>query len=299
MQKFLDWGYNRAWLLLVLTMLMWAGNSVAGRAIAGEMSPMAVVTLRWLVVCVVLALVLGRDMQTHSAILRLHWRRITLMALFGFTGFNALFYIAAYHTTAVNLTLMQAAIPALVLAGSALFFRTRVGPVQLAGMALTLAGVCLVATRGDMAHILALAFNSGDLLVLLACLFYAGYTLALRHRPPVPALVFFAAMAMVAFLSSLPLLAAEAFAGQLYWPSLKGWMILAYVSLAPSLLSQIFFIRSVGLIGPGRAGIFTNLVPVFGAFLAVAILGEEFHPYHALALAMALGGIALSEGAKR
>lgn len=299
MQSLLDRVYKKAWLLLALTMLMWAGNSVAGRAIAGEMSPMAVVTLRWLAVCVVLAFVLGRDLAANAAILRLHWRRIALMGLFGFTGFNALFYIAAYHTTAVNLTLMQAAIPAFVLAGSALFFRTRVGPVQLAGMGLTLGGVCLVATRGDLAHILALSFNIGDLLILVACLFYAGYTLALRHRPPVPALVFFAAMAGVAFLSSLPLLAAEAVAGQLYWPSLKGWLILAYVSLAPSLLAQVFFIRSVELIGPARAGIFTNLVPVFGAFLAVVILGEEFHLYHAMALGLALGGIALSERAKR
>ena len=293
------WARAPAWLLLALTMLMWAGNSVAGRAIAGEMAPMAVVTLRWLIVCGLLGAVLRREMLVNGHVLRSNGLQITLMGLFGFTGFNALFYLAAYRTSAINLTLLQSSIPAFVLAGAALLFGTRIGRVQVAGLAMTLLGVFLVATQGDLSHIMALSFNSGDLMILLACLLYAGYTLALRKRPPVPSLVFFLAMALVAFASSLPLFAAEVWARQAFWPSWKGWAILLYIAICPSLLSQVFFIRSVELIGPGRAGIFTNLVPVFGAFLAVVILGEEFHFYHALALALALGGIWLSERAGR
>ena len=223
MTKWIGWGRNQAWLLLTLTMLMWAGNSVAGRAIAGQMSPMTVVALRWLVVCGILWAMLKDDLAAQRAALVRHRRQIVLMGLFGFTGFNALFYVAAYHTTAINLTLLQSSIPAFVLAGSALCFGTRIGTVQLAGLAMTLAGVGLVAARGDFRLIAEMAFNSGDLLILLACLFYAGYTLALRKRPVMPALVFFAAMAVVAFLSSLPLLALEAASGQTYWPSLQGW----------------------------------------------------------------------------
>lgn len=297
MTRLIEWGKNQAWLLLALTMLMWAGNSVASRAIAGQMSPMAVVSLRWLIVCGVLWALMKPDFSLYRAVLMRHRAQIVLMGLFGFTGFNALFYIAAYHTTAINLTLLQSSIPAFVLAGSALLFRTGISAVQITGLAMTLVGVCLIATRGDLALFREMAFNSGDLLILLACLFYAGYTLALRKRPALPALVFFAALAAVAFVSSLPLLAIEVFNGQAYWPSVKGWLILGYISIAPSLLSQIFFIRGVELIGPGRAGIFTNLVPVFGAVLAVVILGEEFHLYHAAALTLALGGIWLSEQA--
>ena len=299
MAALFTWGKDRAWLLLTLTMLMWAGNSVAGRAIAGEMSPMAVVTLRWLIVCLILIFILGRDMGRHRAVLAQHWLQITAMGLFGFTAFNALFYVAAYHTSAINLTLLQSSIPPFVLGGSALFFGTRIRPVQVIGLVLTLLGVLLVATHGNIVDIFELSFNIGDVLILLACLFYAGYTLALRKRPQIPALVFFAAMAIVAFLSSLPLLAWEVEAGQSFWPSVKGWEILLFVAICPSLLAQVFFMRSVALIGPGRAGIFANLVPVFGAFLAVVILGEQFHPYHALALGLALTGIWLSERVRR
>jgi drug/metabolite transporter (DMT)-like permease len=61
------------------------------------------------------------------------------------------------------------------------------------------------------------------------------------------------------------------------------------------LLAQLFFLKAVELIGPGRASVFTNLVPIFGPLLAVAALGEPFHFYHAFALALVLGGIMLAE----
>jgi drug/metabolite transporter (DMT)-like permease len=68
-----------------------------------------------------------------------------------------------------------------------------------------------------------------------------------------------------------------------------------YIGLLPSLAAQVFFIRGVELIGPARAGLFVNLVPVFGALLAVLILGEPFALYHAVGLALVLGGIWLAE----
>jgi drug/metabolite transporter (DMT)-like permease len=83
--------------------------------------------------------------------------------------------------------------------------------------------------------------------------------------------------------------------GLSYWPTLKGWLILLFVALGPSLTSQVFFMRGVELIGPGRAGLFSNLVPMFGALFAVLLLGEEFHLYHGVALALGLAGVWLSE----
>ena len=63
----------------------------------------------------------------------------------------------------------------------------------------------------------------------------------------------------------------------------------------PSILSQLSVMRAIELIGPGRAGVFVNLVPVFAPILAVLIIGEPFGLYHALALALVLGGIFIAE----
>jgi drug/metabolite transporter (DMT)-like permease len=290
---------DRAILLLVLTAAMWGANGVVSRAAVGQISPMTMVTLRWLVVCAVLLPLLRGRVAGYLPELRRHWRFIVLMALCGYTGFNVLFYLAGYWTTAVNITLLQGSIPPMVLAGAALFQGVRVTPMQILGMAVSFVGVGLIATRGDLLHLGALVFNRGDLMLLAACALYAGYTIALRGRPHLPPLVFFAGMALAAFLISLPFLAAEWTMGQTYWPTIEGVWLVAFVALGPSLISQLFFMRAVELIGPGRAGIFTNLTPLFGAFFAIALLGEPFHPYHAEAVALGLGGIGLAEWAKK
>jgi drug/metabolite transporter (DMT)-like permease len=110
-----------------------------------------------------------------------------------------------------------------------------------------------------------------------------------------PALVFFAAAGFAAFLGSLPLLAIEIATGNTYWPTPKGWLILAFVVLGPSMLAQLSFLRAVELIGPGRAGVFANLVPVFSPILAVLLIGEQLALYHGLALVLVLGGIFIAE----
>ena len=106
------------------------------------------------------------------------------------------------------------------------------------------------------------------------------------------------ALAIAAFISSLPLLIWESALGETQWPTSEGWLLLLFIALFPSLLAQICFLRAVDLIGPGRASIFTNLVPIFGPIIAVGLLGETFHPFHAVALVLVLLGIALAEWRK-
>ena len=287
------WG--QAYLLLTLTTLMWGGNAIAGRLAVGEVSPMVLTCLRWVIVVTIMLPLVGRQVVAEWPKIKERWLFTILMGTFGFTAFNGLFYAAAHHTTAVNLTIFQGAIPVLVLLGTVLFFGARVIPLQILGMIVTIVGVVLVSVKADLEILKTLSLNIGDVWMLVACLFYAGYTLGLRHRPAMPGLVFFAAMAAVAFVSSLPLIGIEIAQGAAQFPTPTGWLILLYVAIMPSLLSQIYFMRGVELIGPARAGLFVNLVPVFGALLAVLLLGEPFATYHALGLVLVLGGIWLAE----
>jgi drug/metabolite transporter (DMT)-like permease len=286
---------GQAYLLLILTTLFWGGNAIAGRLAVGEISPMALTCLRWVIVVIVMLPITGRKLLVEWPAIERRWRFTILMGTFGFTAFNALFYAAAHHTSAVNLTIFQGAIPVLVLLGTVLFFKARILPLQIIGMIVTMAGVVLVSVKGDLEILRTLALNIGDVWMLIACLFYAGYTLGLRRRPAVSGLVFFSALAVVAFVTSLPPLAFEVMSGSVQWPTAKGWVVLLYVALLPSLVAQIFYIRGVELIGPARAGLFVNLVPVFGALLAVLLLGEPFAFYHAAGLVLVLGGIWLAE----
>lgn len=291
------WLNGQAGLMLVVTTLLWGCNAVAARLAVGQVSPMMLTTARWSVACMALWVVARGAVAAHGAVLRRHWRYLALMGACGFTAFNALFYAAAHHTTAANIAIIQGVIPVLVLLGGALLHLHVTGR-QLAGVAVTLAGIAVVASHGQWAALAALDFNIGDVWMVLASLLYAGYTLGLRRRPAVPPLVFFAAVATVAALTSLPLLAAEMAAGRFFMPTPLGWALVLFVGLLPSFVAQVLFIRAVELIGPARAGVFLNLTPVFGPLLAVPLLGEALAPYHVLALVLVLGGIWIAEHAR-
>jgi drug/metabolite transporter (DMT)-like permease len=224
---------------------------------------------------------------------------IVLMAALGFTGFNALFYIASQHTKGVNIGIIQGTMPALILLAALIVFKSPIRLVQALGVVVTMTGVVVVASGGELSRLAALSLNPGDLIMLFACLLYAGYAVALKRRPQVPALVFFTALAVFAAIATLPLLAYEHASGNLEWPSRQGWLVVLFVALFPSFLAQVSFIRGVELIGPERAGIFVNFVPVFAALLSVLLLGEHFQLHHAVALTLVLGGIALAESRKR
>lgn len=284
-----------AYALLTCTAMIWAGNAVAGKWAVGHVSPFALTSLRWLVACVALVPLAAQPLSREWHLLLPSWRYILLMGGCGYTAFNALFYVAGTYTSTTNLALIQGAIPVMVLVCSFLAYHTPVRLMQAVGVLVTLLGVAVAATHGDLEVLRTLAFNQGDLLMLVACLFYAGYTVALRRRPAVSGLTFFAAMALAALLTSLPLLAFEWANGQLVWPTREGWVIVAYVGLGPSLVSQLTFLRGVALIGPNRAGMFVNLIPVFGAVLAVVLVGEPFRLDTAVALALVLAGIFIAE----
>ncbi len=286
-------------LLLVLTTLIWAGHSVVGRLAVGQIGPMTLVTMRWALALVPILAAARPSLRRDWPALRAHWPYLAAMGALGYTAFNALFYLAAHRTGALNLSIIQGAIPALVLVGARAILGIRVTALQALGAVITMIGVATIASQGDPARLLALAFNSGDAMMLVAVVLYAGYTVALRERPPVSGLSLLAGMALAAFVTSLPLMVWEIASGGFIWPTLAGLSTLVYVALGPAFASQIFYMRGIELIGPGRAGVFVNLVPVFGAIMAVVLLGEPFEAYHVVALILVVGGISIAQRGAR
>ena len=260
---------------------------------------MTLTLIRWAGVILLVALVARGPLIREWPVLRKHLVFLGILGTFGFSVFNGLFYLAAHGTTAINLGIIQGAIPIFVLLGAFLAYRTPVTAVQGLGVAITVVGVIIVTTRGELERLKAFAFNEGDLLMIGACAIYAAYTVALRKRPQVSGLAMFSVMAIAALFAAIPMAWAEAVYAEFIWPTTTGWIVVCYVVLFPSFLSQIFFMRGVELIGPGRAGVFVNLVPIFAALFSVLLLDEAFQTFHAVALALVLGGIWIAERARR
>ena len=298
-QRILFGLYSWPGLLLTLTCVFWAGNTIAGRLAVGQVTPMQLTLLRWVLVIGVLWPIHGGQVRQHWPSIRGRLFSVVLMAVFGFTGFNALYYVAAHYTTAINIGILQGCMPIFVLAGAFVAYGTRAALPQVVGALITTLGVVVIATRGAPLSILHVELNVGDVLMLIACVLYAFFTVALRDRPDMPGAAFFTLLAVIAALTSIPLALYEVIVQGASAPTLTGMLIIAYVAIFPSCLAQIFLLRSVDLIGPGRAGIFMNLVPAFSAIMAVGLLKEPFARFHAAALLLVVGGILLAQAAPR
>ena len=287
--------WDRHVVLVMLTALFWAGNAVAGRIAIDDVSPFLLSFLRWFILLILLWTLYWKDIKKAWPHLKGRWLYLILMGGLGLAGFNLVFYKAAHYTTAVNIGILQGSIPLIVLLAAYLVYHSRITIVQLVGVLVGLVGVIMVATGGVLGTVKDILFDRGDLMMAAACVLYAGYTVGLKSRPGVTGLVVFSVLCLPAALFSLPFAVFEILSGGALMPTVTGWYVIAYAVIFPSFLAQLFYLRSVDLVGPGRTGMFVNLTPVFAACLAVLLLNESFQLYHSVALLLVLGGLWLSK----
>ena len=281
--------------LLTLTSIFWAFNTVAGRAAVGEVSPLLIVSVRWFFVSIILSILCRNQLIETWRILNKKIKWLIFMGLFGFTGFNSAYYVAAHDTIAINLGLVQGTMPAFIIIIARIWLKDKINFTQFLGVLITFIAVLIVVCSGNFNALIELELNSGDIVMIFACTLYAIYAVGLRKKPKISALPLLTFFAYIAFLGSFPGLIYEIYSNQLILPGQKGFIILGVIIIFPSFLAQIFFMKGVEKIGPSRSGLYTNLVPVFSSLLAVFFLGEEFQFFHLLSLIMIFTGIYLFE----
>ncbi|MCJ0765239.1 DMT family transporter [Variovorax terrae] len=286
-------------LLLTLPPLLWAGNSVAGRALAGQVSPMMLNFLRWLLALALLLPLAPWVLKPASGLWR-HWRRYTLLGLLGVGCYNALQYLALKTSTPLNVTLVAASTPVWMLAVGRLFYGQRIVGRQWLGTALSLLGVLVVLTRGEWSALATLRLVPGDLYVLLAALAWAVYSWQLAQPDDPPAIrgswaAFLVAQMVFGLGWSGAFAAGEWALGQTHIE--LGWgvaAVLAYIAIGPAILAYRCWGLGVQQAGPAVAGFFNNLTPLFAALLSATLLGEVPHLYHGVAFVLIVGGIVVS-----
>lgn len=288
------------YLLLVLAPLLWGGNITAGKLAVGEIAPEMLVLGRWLGASLVILPFAIQSLKRDWKILRPSLPILFVLGAVGFSGFNMLMYIAAQFTSAVNASIEQAAIPVLVLIGNFFFFAVKPKFLQSVGLFITVIGVIFVATNGHVERLFSLDVNQGDALVLLGCVFYATYSLLLRYRPKISWASFIFVTAFFAMIASLIITAFTPggigeTATKISQITPKGWLILTYVMLLPSIVAQLCYAKGLEIVGANRASIFINLLPVFGTILSVLIIGEQLQSFHLIAAALVILGIMLAE----
>ncbi len=275
----------KAPLCLVLATLFWSGNFVVGRAAVASMPPLELTFWRWTLAAVPL-LVLAHFIEKPDwgAVLR-HWRVLLLLSVLGMSGYTLLLYGALGFTSAMNASLMTAANPALIVVMAIILLGEKTTRLGWLGICLGLLGVLLVLTQGDLARVVSLSINTGELMMIGAIIVWGFYTIIAR-RLTVPPIAATAVQVVIATV----MLAPFALAMNVQFPdtAAEGWSM-AYIALFPSLGSYLLWNLALKTTPPGTAGNYLNLMVVFTAIITV-LLGTP------LTLVQIVGGLLVIAG---
>ena len=293
--------------MLTLPPLMWAGNAVVGRLMVGLVPPLTLNALRWSLALLILLPLGWQALNTPQKRADLWARRywLALLGLLGVGAYNALQYLALTTSTPLNVTLIASSMPVWMLAIGSLFYRQHPTPREMLGAALSLIGVVVVLTRGDLLRLAQVQFVPGDLLMIGAAISWAFYSWMLS-RPPaalrsgVPkASEDWAGFLLVQTLFGITWALAAAGVEQTIAPTRIGWSpgvlaALVFVAIGPSLAAYRYWGLGVSKVGPSVASLFSNLTPLFAAVLQTLLLGQGPQAHHVLAFTLIVAGIAVT-----
>ncbi|WP_430462820.1 DMT family transporter [Thalassolituus sp. LLYu03] len=290
------WGSSWSSLALVaLPPLFWAGNFIVGRAVRGDIPPMTLSFSRWVIASLLLLPFSWRFLRRDFGLYRQHFGLILAVSVSGVTAFNSLVYLGLQSTAATNGIILNSFIPLLIVLLGALFFGFAVQRQQIVGMLVSFAGVLTIVLHGEFERLATLNIAHGDLIILLAMVCWALYTIWIKKMPQA--------------INRVGLLQVQMALGLVCLTPFFGWELLthappvwhqdsylavAYVGIFPSVLAFLLYNACVGRLGPERAGMSIHLMPLFGAVLSVLLLGETLHLYHWLGAACIFAGIALA-----
>ncbi len=284
-----------AYAALVLTTLFWGSNPAISRLLLEHMSPMALIWCRWLLVMLMLVPFVWGERRAIADAFTRHWKVFLPFALLGFAPQNMLIFFGLAGSSAMHLSLLNSAIPVLIVLIGWLWFARAPRRLETIGITISLTGVLLIVAHGDPLALLRLDFNPWDLALLAGMFVWSLYTIRLRERPSglsLPAFLFVGA-ALGNAVTGPFMLASLARDGL---PDLNGSAALAlfYVAAFPTLIAMGLFGYAVPRVGPVQAGIFTHLVPVFGAVFAALLVDEALRPYHGIGFLLVAGGAIVS-----
>lgn len=285
-------GYPVAYLLLCVSALAWAGNFIVGRYIHDQVTPITLSYGRWGLALLILLPFTLRSVLRQLPLVRAHLKQFALLGLTGMTLFHSFVYAALESTGAINAALILSLTPVIIVLFSWILDRERITPLQTLGIGLSLVGAGVLITRGDPSVVRALAFNRGDLWMLIAIPNWALYSVLLRRRPAtVEPMVLLSVTIAAGLVFLTPALIFELARGPDFHFSEKTVASMVYVALFASVIAYICWNRGVSVVGANRAGLFMHLVPGFSALLAIALLGESLHAHHGLGIGLIIAGI--------
>ena len=283
--------------VMVLTPLFFSTNIIFGRYVADETAPFVLAFLRWAAVAAILMpWALWHDRPALTATLRRHWRLLAGLGVLGMGISGGGVYWGLEMTTATNATLIYSTAPVLIILLERVFRGRAIAGREAFGMALAFLGVGWIILRGDPSTLAKLSLNPGDLLIALAALSWAAYSILYRNEAlsRLDNLSLFGLIACFGALANLPFAMIDLARGDGLPATPAAWQATAGIVVIASLMAFSGFQFGVRALGASLAGLFMYLMTPYGVLLAIVFLGERLEPFHGPGIAAVLIGIAVA-----
>ncbi|MBU2965417.1 DMT family transporter [Amphritea sp. 2_MG-2023] len=281
--------------LLSMTVLFWAGNFVTARGVHGDFPPLTMSFMRWgLALLIILPFLLPR-LRRKWPIISANLPILIVLSVLSVVCFNSFIYLGVQTTQATNATLMQSAIPIIILIFTSLFLGETVVRRQWLGVCISLLGIIVLVSKGDPDILLTFSFNTGDLWILAGVLCWSIYSVMLRLKPmDLDGFTFFGFTVVIGVIVLFPFMLWEFLSGARPVWNPQTLSTIVYMAICPSILAYIFWNRGVAELGPAKAGLFIHLMPPFGLILSVIFLNEAVEPFHFIGIGLIFSGIYLA-----
>ena len=278
-----------------LAMLCWALSIVVVKDVAGIVPPAAMSFLRCVLALCILYPICQRTLHAQWPLMRKYWKILGLQGVLLFIGGNGMLFVGLQFTTAINGALINSAEPVTIVAVAWVMFRDRLTPVQWAGVLISMVGVVYLVGRGELSVLLSLDLNIGDIFIFISILSWAFYAVLMRKVPrELDRLNVVFGILVAGVIVVFPFWILENIyykATPLIWDTL--WTT-CFNAIFASILALFWWNHTVEGLGPGRAGLFIHLIPVYTVILAVWLLGEQLHVFHAVGIGLIAIGIFLT-----
>ena len=285
-----------AYTLLVLASLCWSGNFIVGKfATLFEIPPLTLNTFRWISVWLILIPFTFKEIYKNLAYIKKNLLAIAFMGVITISTFNSVVYFALNYTQVINAVLVLAIIPAVTIVLSALMKVEKSNIFQIFGLILSIIGVGSIISNGDVQRIVSLSFNNGDLWMLVCVLSWALYsTLLKKNKFKLSQFSLIQIMVSVGVIFLIPQYFYEQSIGLELNFNKAFFLILFYVVVFPAIVAYYCWQKGIEIIGPNRATMFIQLMPLFSAVMAIIIFKEKFELYHFVGATFIVSGIYLS-----
>jgi drug/metabolite transporter (DMT)-like permease len=282
-------------LFALLATLLWSVNMVIASGIKGHIPPIGMAFWRWTIACIVLAPFAIKSTIENFTIVKKHILFLMLTAVLGITIFNTLIYFAGKTTSAVNLSLIAISIPLFIVILSRIIFKEKVSNSKILGIAIIITGVLVLITKGSMQALMHINFTIGDLLMLVACFFFAYYTILVRQKPAdlTPKVFLFSAF-VIGTIFLFPFYLWEHLCYKKVIFDTKTVLATTYVGIFASLVSFYLWNEAITLIGTSKTALIYYLIPVFSGILAYVFLGQAIVITQIISMGIIITGLLIT-----